>query len=202
MEQAQNFFCSGCNTRKPKDQFKLHTRDDKHSRKGEPTSRCSHCAMRGQQEHKNLKQKCNGEDTGPPEPGPPISIEQFMVLLHQQALTGKICCQVCVSTQGMVAEDDKEFMQIARHVWEAMGYRFASVWFPLEVIELIFPIIQLDSRQNSLGRMALPKECMSAANLRLIPTIKRRDPGQSLDKRLKPRTPTECFTSLAMDYSI
>src|SRR5258708_37615564 len=79
----------------------------------------------------------------------------------------------------MVAEDDKEFTQIARCMWEATGYRFTSVWFPLEAIELIFHY-SIRFKTKLPQENALPKECMSTANLRLIPTIERRDPGWSL----------------------
>ena len=79
---------------------------------------------------------------------PATSSEQFMALLHGQALRGDLCCQTCISTQ-LIAEDEAEemFQAIVGRVWDATGFRFTFVWFPLAGIEvkwLIFSTIQLD----------------------------------------------------------
>jgi hypothetical protein len=77
-----------------------------------------------QQQCQNKKMKCEVEDTGllegPAEP-PIKSIEDFMVLLCQQALTGAINYSACVSTQGVAVDVEKV---ITGHVWEATGFRF------------------------------------------------------------------------------
>jgi len=91
--------------------------------------------MKNQQGRKELEIKRDGEDSNPPEPGPAISIEQFTELLHQQALTGDICCRAHVSTHVIAAEEEEEFKILARRVWEATGSRFTSVWFLLDAIE-------------------------------------------------------------------
>ena len=64
----------------------------------------------------------------PAEAAPIRSINQFMELLHQQALEGDISCRACVSTQGLAAEEDAILKIIAGRVWEATGFRFMFVW--------------------------------------------------------------------------
>jgi len=132
MEQAPLLYCRGCYTNKPSDQFKLRERDDSYGRKGDPTSQCSPCAANKQDRDQNRKRK-RDEDLSedPAEPGPTISIEQFTAPLHQQARRRDLCCWTRISTQGLAAEEDVVLKVIAGRVWEATGFRFMSLRFPL-----------------------------------------------------------------------
>ena len=60
----------------------------------------------------------------PAEPDWSISIEEFMVLLREKALTGAISWSTCVSTQGLVGNADEMCTAIVGHVWEATRFRF------------------------------------------------------------------------------
>jgi len=127
MEQAP-LYCRDCKTSKPRDQFKLRKRDDKYGRKGEPTSKCSHCTTRNENGCQALKRKRNEEGLDPaedpPEPDPTISIEQFTTMLHDRALSGDLCCRMRVSTQGLAGEEAEVVKVIVGRVREATGFRF------------------------------------------------------------------------------
>jgi len=126
MEQASLHYCCDCKTTKPRDQFKSHEKDDKHGKKGIPTSKCTCCTMRNQHTHKKLKQKHDEDGPNPSEdpvePDPVISTEEFTALLHEQAHNSNLCCQACVSTQGMDEEEEEVFKVIVRRIWHATGY--------------------------------------------------------------------------------
>ena len=86
------------------------------------------------QEKKRKRDEDNAHPSEDPvEPAPTRSIDEFMELLHQQALQGKICCHIHVSMQGLAAEEDAMLNIIAGHVWEATGFRFTFVWLLPEV---------------------------------------------------------------------
>ena len=143
MEQAPFHFCRDCMTRKPINQFNLHQRNDKYGAKGEPTGRCTHCTVRNQQRHQDLKRKHGENPSGClPEPSPALSTQQFMILLQEQALKGNLSYQTCVLTQGMTDEEGDIFDVIAACVWDATGFRFMFVWFLTEVQWLIFLNVQ------------------------------------------------------------
>ena len=128
MEQAPLLCCHNCKSYKTKDQFELHRRNDKHGAQGEPSSRCSPCAAKEWERNKNKKQKQDEDDHNisgdPQEHTPAISFDQFMALLHEQALTGVISISACVSVQELDGEEDGICTAIVGHVWEATGFCF------------------------------------------------------------------------------
>ena len=146
MEQEPLLYCRDCKSSKSRDQFNSCQRDDKHGAKGEPTSKCTDCVMRNQQRRQITKRKRDEEgpnpSEGPSELDPVLSMEEFSTLLPNQALEGNLCCRACVSTQEMDDDDAEKYNVIAGHMWEATGFRFRFVCFPLEVQWLMFPAIQ------------------------------------------------------------
>jgi len=144
MEQAPLFHCCDCKKIKPKDQFAVRTRNNKHGKKGEPSSRCSSCTAKEHDRWIIRKRKRDGEgldpSEDPAEPSPTIFIEQFTALLHEQALADDICCSARVSTQGLTGEVDEICKKLVGRVWEATGFRFTYGWFPLEEQWLMLPL--------------------------------------------------------------
>ena len=127
MDHEPLFICHDCHHRKPKDQFALRKRTDKHGAKGDPSSRCSSCAeKRHQHEKKKRKQVEEGPDLfgDPEEPDCIVSLEQFTARLRKDALTGVISYSARVSTQGLSGEVDDICTAAVRRVWEATGFRF------------------------------------------------------------------------------
>ena len=145
MDQAPLLYCLQCKNSKPRDEFALRIRSNKYGARGEPSSKCSSCVAKERHRHENRKRKRDeeGHETpmDPAEPDRPmLSVEQFMALLHEQALAGDICCSVRVSTQGLAGEADEICARIVGRVWEATGYRFTYGWFPLEGQSLMLPL--------------------------------------------------------------
>ena len=202
MEQGPLFRCHDCKNCKPKDQFSLRKRDDKHGARGEPSSRCLPCAAKERARHETKKRKRaeEGLDASgdPAEAGRPISIEQFTALLREQVLTGKIYYSARVSTQGLAGEADEMRAGIVRHVWEATGFRFTYGPILLEGIMTNPPTIQLDTIQNTSGRMALSSERTNAAKRQPVAIIAKRGSRWTS----KAETGAECLASLAMERSI
>src|SRR5258708_24152546 len=99
MEQGPLFHCHDCERKKPIYEIKLHKKDKKYGKKGEPTSTCIPCAANRQERCQNKKWQWDEEgpdpSEGPAEPSPITSIEQFAALLHQQAIMGDINCFAC-----------------------------------------------------------------------------------------------------------
>ena len=128
MEQAPLFRCHDCKSSKPKDQFELCKTSNKYGAQGEPLSRCSSCAAkeRDRNEKRKRKRDEDGNDASRVPAGPDrvISIDQFMAVLREQRVTGVISFSARVSIQGSYGEEDVICTAIARHVWEATGFRF------------------------------------------------------------------------------
>lgn len=137
MEQAALFYCHDCKGKKPKDQFKLHLKDNKYGKKDDPTTRCLPCAEKERQRRQNKKRKRDEEGINSSEslatPDPIISIENFTELLRELAREPDIDWRTCVSTRGMVGEEDDILKLILRRVWDATGFRFTYGWFLLGV---------------------------------------------------------------------
>jgi hypothetical protein len=135
MEQPTLYHCHGCKNKKPQDQFNLRQKSDKFGLKGEPTGRCTSCTIKNKQARQNLKRKHNEEDFHTSQSSErrdsAISIEQFTALLRQQAPMGDLRFQAHVSTQGLVEDEEDMFKRIVKCVWDATGFRFTFVWFPL-----------------------------------------------------------------------
>ena len=85
----------------------------------------------------------------PGEPNIPISLEQLMAQLCEQALTGAISCSTCVSTQELSGEADDICSIVIGHVWEATGFRFMYGWFPLEGQWLMLPLYRKKYTQKN-----------------------------------------------------
>ena len=137
MEQAALFYCHDCHGKKLKDQFKLHSKDNKYGKKGDPTSRCLPCAENERQRRQNKKRKrdeeCLNPSESPATPDPIIPIEKFTELLRELARGPEIDWRTCVSTQGMVGEEEDISKLILRRVWDATGFRFTYGGFLLGV---------------------------------------------------------------------
>ena len=136
VEQEPLFRCHNCKHRKTRDEFLLYKKNTKHGVQGEPSTRCSSCAVT-ERETRQLKKRKRDEEgidlTGdPPQPDWSISIEQFMTLLREKALTSIISWSTHVSTQGLVGNADEMCAAIVGCVWEATGFRFTYGWLPLE----------------------------------------------------------------------
>ena len=136
MEQEPLIYCHDCHVSKPRDQFALRKRSDKHGEKGEPTSRCSPCAEKERHRRETKKRKRSEENPNlcvdPEEPNCLISLEQFAARLHEEALTGVISYSARVSTQGLSEEAGVICSMIVGRVWEATGFRFTYGPFLLE----------------------------------------------------------------------
>ena len=127
MEEEPLRYCHSCQIRKPKDQFVLCKRSDKHGEKGAPSTRCLPCAEnRHQRENKKQKQvEAGTEPCGDPgEPDCVVSLEQFAARLHEEAKTGVISYSARVSTEELSGEVEDMCTAIVGHVWEATGFRF------------------------------------------------------------------------------
>jgi hypothetical protein len=144
MEQAQLFHCCDCKDHKPKDQFPVCTKNNKHGAWGELSSRCSSCNARACERCENKKRKRDEEGPDPSgdpaKPNHTISVEEFMELLKEKALTGVISYSSRVSTQGLHGTADEICASIAGRVWEATGFGFTYNWFPLERPWLMFSL--------------------------------------------------------------
>jgi hypothetical protein len=137
MEQPTLYHCHGCKAKKPHDQFNLRRKSDKFGLNGEPTGRCTSCTMKNKQAHENLKRKRNKESFHTSESleerNYAVSIEQFTALLRQKAPMDDLHFRAHVSTQGLVEEEEEIFKRIVKCIWDATGFRFTFVWFPLWV---------------------------------------------------------------------
>src|SRR5258706_15473953 len=127
MEQEPLLRCCYCGNSKPRDQFPLRKRKQKHGARGEPSSSCDTCMAKARDRREIKKRKRDEE--GPytygdtPEPDRILSIKQFTTLLREKALTGVISCSAHVSAQGLDGEEEDICSGIVGHVWEATGFR-------------------------------------------------------------------------------
>ena len=137
MDQAVLFLCVHCKIKKPKSQFKLHSKDTKHVKRGNPLSQCLPCVVKVYEGCEKNKRKHDKEVPSPSEsreePNSIIHIEQFIELLAELARGHMIDCSAWISRQGMIEEEEDIFKLIVKQVWEATGFRFTYVWFLLEV---------------------------------------------------------------------
>ena len=128
MDQESLFRCHDCHHRKPKDQFALRKRTDKHGAKGSPSSRCLSCAEQERHRRENKKRKRDEEAPDPSgdleECDRAISLNQFTAQLHEKARTGVISYSGCVSTQDISGDVDDMCTVIVGRVWEATGFKF------------------------------------------------------------------------------
>jgi len=123
--------CCHCKQLKQLTEFKLRVKDDRHGKKGEPTSKCMECTIRSQISRQKLKRKHDNDDTEEPmdlrNNDSALPLDQFTTLLANQASDGSLSCRMRVTTEGMVEGSKGTADIIAGHVWEATGYRFTLV---------------------------------------------------------------------------
>ena len=185
MEQEPLLQCLNCHSWKSKDQIAPWKRADKHAAKGNQISRCAPCIeKRHQCEHKKWKWIEEGPDLcgGPGEPDFPISLEQLMGQLCEEALTSAISCSTHVSTQELSGEPDDICSIVIGHMWEATGFCFMYVWLVSTWGTMAnAPTIQLDAGWNTPRRTELSNKHMNAANQQPTPTIMKSDPKWSLN---------------------
>jgi len=58
--------CCNCKQLKQLTEFKLRMKDDRHGKKGEPTSKCTECTIRSQISRQKLKRKHDNDDAEEP----------------------------------------------------------------------------------------------------------------------------------------
>jgi len=133
MEHQPLYSCHDCYKNQPKEQFNLRKMDSPYGQKGEPTSRCTECTTRNQQNHRNSKRKRVNEDPDPPTEAPVLSFEQFTTTLTKHAQRGDLRFRVCVSTQEPTGDNDEVTKAAVGRIWEATGFRFTFVHFHLRI---------------------------------------------------------------------
>jgi hypothetical protein len=137
MDEVALIYCHDCKNKKPKPEFKLHSKDTKHAKKGNPLRQCLPCGVKQQERRQRNKRKHDEDITMPSMPsesqGSIIPIERFTELLAELAQGCEIDYRTYASRQRMVEEEEGIFKLIVKHVWEATGYRFTYVWLLLEV---------------------------------------------------------------------
>jgi len=95
--------CCHCKQLKQLTEFKLRVKDDRHGKKGEPTSKCMECTIRSQISRQKLKRKHDNDDTEEPmdlrNNDSALPLDQFTTLLANQASDGSLSCRMRVTTE-------------------------------------------------------------------------------------------------------
>jgi len=123
--------CCNCKQLKQLTEFKLRVKDDRHGKKGEPTSKCTECTIRSQILRQQMKRKHDNDDAEEPMDlwinDSALPVHRFTTILANQASDGSLSCRMCVITEGMVEDSKGTADIIAGHIWEATGYRLTVV---------------------------------------------------------------------------
>ena len=130
MEQDALFQCHRCKCKKSKDQFKLHLKNTKYAKQGDPICRCLPCAAKDRDRRQTKKRKRDDERSESQVES--IPIEQFTEMLRELACGDDLDYRTRVSMQGMTEEGHDIFKLIVKHVWDITGFRFTygarSAW--------------------------------------------------------------------------
>jgi hypothetical protein len=123
--------CHNCRQLKPLSEFELRAKDDRYGKKGDPTTKCTPCALRNRLSRQNKKRKHEPDEPTSVctnDPVLPVDRDRFMAaLLTRRAPDGSLSCCMRVTTEGMVGDTKVIADIIAGDVWEATGYRFTLV---------------------------------------------------------------------------
>jgi len=86
--------CHVCKQLKPLSEFNLGAKDDRYSKKGEPTSKCTLCTLHSQLSRQRTKRKHANDDAEEPTSlsidDSVMCVDQFTALLANRASDGRL----------------------------------------------------------------------------------------------------------------